>query len=55
MMGPGEFAASSSIASTPQARAALPPTSRLSGDRESGQIPTISRSFTTAHDILLDG
>ncbi len=54
-MGPGGFAASSSVASTPQASAAPLPTSRLSGDRESGQIPTIGRNFTTAHDILLDG
>ena len=53
-MGPGGFAASSSIASTPKARVALPPTSHLSGDLEAGQIPTISRSFTTAHDNLLD-
>ena len=28
---------------------------RLSADREAVRIPTISRSFTTAHDNLLDG
>ena len=33
-MGPGGFAAPSSAASTPQAGAALPATSRVSGDWE---------------------
>ena len=33
-MGPGGFGASSSVASTPKARGAIPPTSRLSGQHD---------------------
>ncbi len=32
-----------------------PSTSRLSGDYELSQIPTINRSFATEHDNLLVG
>ncbi len=54
-MGPDGFCALFSIASTAKPRGALPSTSRLSGDYELSQIPTINRNFATEHDNLLDG